>query len=144
MGYGNPVSQLCAESSGSHSSTPVQAGTGSLIFRGPEVLFVSCCAHCVEHKFYSPECVLRYDFLPRLACTGAFAVSKLRNHSEMNVLLRLELRRREERGNYDSCICKRNGVCYYSGYSNILLDAYLKGVKSPSQMLKDQIPWSRT
>lgn len=35
--------------------------------------------------------MLRYDFLPRLACTGAFTVSKLRNLSEVNMLLRLDL-----------------------------------------------------
>lgn len=35
--------------------------------------------------------MLRNDFLPRLARTGAFAVAKLRNHSEMNIILKLLL-----------------------------------------------------
>lgn len=44
-------------------------------------------------SIYSKECVLRYNFLPSLASTCDFAIYKLRNHSETNMLLRLELRR---------------------------------------------------
>jgi len=62
-------------------------------------------------------------------------LSELRNRSEMNMLLRLELRG-EECETYNSCIWRRNGVRYYSGYFNILLGGYLKEGISPSQMPK--------
>lgn len=44
-------------------------------------------------SFYSEECVLRYVFQIRLACTDAFAIFKPRNYSEINMFLKLELRR---------------------------------------------------